>query len=100
VPDSSPYPKGHSIPRASLTLTIKLEGQPAVHFTYDRSRRFAQSTVTILDQAGHLNAAPLDLEDVVWQAGLFLMNYLTERGQWPAELRAPGAGRTKAGQAS
>jgi hypothetical protein len=78
-------------------LTIKVAGQPAVHLAYDRARRFEETAVTILDQAGA--AAPLDFYDVVWQALLFLMNYFSERDQWPAELRAPSAGRATASKA-
>ena len=74
-------------------LTIKIEGEPAIHLAYNRARRFAETAVTILDQAGA--AAPLDFEDVVWQACLFLMNYFHERDRWPSELHAPGAGRRK-----
>jgi hypothetical protein len=64
-----------------------------VHFAYDRTRRFAQTAVTIMDQAG--TSAPLDFVDVLRQATLFLMSYMSECDQWPAELRTPGAGRTR-----
>jgi hypothetical protein len=43
---------------------------------------------------------PLDFEDVVLQASLFLTSYMYERDAWPAELRAPGAGRTKTAEPS
>jgi hypothetical protein len=97
-PPPSPYPDGCAIPHQSLMLTIKLEGAPAAHLAYDRARRFAETAVTILDQTG--TAAPLDFEDVVVQALLFVVNYWHERHEWPAELRAPGAGRRKTHEAS
>jgi hypothetical protein len=74
-------------------LTIKLEGMPAIHLVYDRSHPFTETAVTILDQAGA--AEPLDFADVLRQATLFLIGYWSEYDNWPAELRAPGAGRTR-----
>ncbi|HKC75134.1 MAG TPA: hypothetical protein VKF37_13200 [Chloroflexota bacterium] len=84
-----------SLSRASLTLTIKVDGAPAVHFTYDHTRPFEQASVTVLDQ---ITSAPWSFEVVVLQASAFLFNYWIDRDKWPAELRAPCAGRTKGGE--
>jgi hypothetical protein len=32
-------------------LTVKVDGLPAVHFTYDRARACVETAVTVLDQA-------------------------------------------------
>jgi hypothetical protein len=86
-----------SLPSASLTLTVKVQGMPAVHFTYDHTRATEETAVTVLDQN---MTTPWSFREVVWQALVFLLNYWAARHKWPAELRAPGAGRSKADQAS
>src|SRR5437016_6259697 len=40
-----------ALPSASLMLTVKVEGAPAVHLVYDHTRPFQETTVTVLDQA-------------------------------------------------
>lgn len=80
-----------ALPSASLLLTIKVEGEPAVHFAYDRDRAFEDTAVTVLDQGR--SGPAWSFEDVVWQALVFLLNYWHARSRWPAELRSPSAGR-------
>jgi hypothetical protein len=80
------------MPQQSMMLTVKLEGAPAVHLAYDHGRPFEETAVTVL---GHGASRPLDFQEVVWQALVFVLNYFAARHKWPAELRAPGAGRSK-----
>lgn len=94
----SPSFVDRSLPSASLMLTVKVEGMPAVHLVYDHTRPFAQAAVTVLDQAG--SGPAWNYEDVVWQGLVFLLNYWHERRNWPAELRTPCAGRQKTARPS
>src|SRR5438067_2347932 len=56
---------------ASLTLTVRVEGMPAVHFTYDHTRPFKETAVTIVDQSA--SGPAWSFEEVVWQALSFLL---------------------------
>ena len=85
-------------PLPALTLTLKTAGAPAVHLTYDPERPIQESSVTVLDQ-GRVTG-PWSFEDVVKGAVAFLFLYMCEECRWPAELRAPCAGRRKADEAS
>jgi hypothetical protein len=88
-----------ALPSAPLMLTVKLDGAPAVHLVYaDTGRVIEDTSVTILDQGTHTTRWSFD--DVMWVALMFLTTYYAERKRWPAELRAPGAGRTTTNQAS
>jgi hypothetical protein len=87
-----------ALPSVSLMLTVKVDEAPAVHLVYDHARPFAQTAVTVLDQ--NRRGAAWSFEDIVWQALVFLANYWLDRREWSAELRAPCAGRTTAGEAS
>ena len=86
-------------PLGALTLTIKTAGIPAVHLTYDPERPIAESAVTVLDQR---RASPdgWSFEDVVKDALVFLLLSVKDQDLWPAELRAPCAGRAKTDEAS
>jgi hypothetical protein len=86
-----------ALPSASLTLTVKVEGMPAVHFTYDHSRAVEETAVTVLDQN---TSGPWSFRETVWQALVFLLNYWASRSRWPAELRSPCAGRRKTDESS
>ena len=86
-----------ALPCASLTLTVKVDGAPAVHFTYDHSRPFEETAVTVLDQN---TREPWSFREVVWQALVFLLNYWASRSRWPAEMRSPDAGRRKSDETS
>ncbi|HKC73063.1 MAG TPA: hypothetical protein VKF37_02545 [Chloroflexota bacterium] len=80
-----------ALPSASLMLTVKLDGAPAVHLVYDHTRPFQETAVTVLDQSR--SGPAWSFEDVVWQALAFLFDYWLDRRKWPAELRSPCAGR-------
>ena len=86
-------------PLGALTLTIKTAGIPAVHLTYDSERPIAESAVTVLDQR---RASPdgWSCEDVIKDALVFLLLSVRDQDLWPAELRAPCAGRVKTAEAS
>jgi hypothetical protein len=85
-------------PLGPITLTIKTAYAPAVHVTYEPKRPIAHSAVTILDQAGATRG--WSFEDVVKDAYAFLVLYIVDPAKWPAELRAPCAGRAQADEAS
>jgi hypothetical protein len=85
-------------PVPALALTIKTEAASAVHLTYDPDRPIEQSAVTVLDQ-GSVRGS-WSFEDVVKDGFVFLLLYVRAQRRWPAELRAPCAGRTKTDEAS
>jgi hypothetical protein len=85
-------------PLPAVTLTIKTPGAPAVHLTYDPERPYHEAGVTVLDQSGGWGT--WSFNDVVKNGFVFLLRYIRDQCKWPAELRAPCAGRTKADQAS
>jgi hypothetical protein len=87
-----------SRPVPALTLTIKTAEAPAVHLAYDPERPIEQSAATVLVQGSVRE--PWSFEDAVKDGFVFLLLYIRDQRRWPAELRSPCAGRTKADEAS
>jgi hypothetical protein len=87
-----------STPLPALTLTLKVEEAPAAHLTYDPGCPIAETAVTVLDQAD--GGPAWSFSRLVATDLVFLLLYMGEHRPWPAELRAPCAGRTTADEPS
>jgi hypothetical protein len=83
---------------SAIALTIKWGSFPAVHLVCENGQPVEDSAVTVLDQGTH--GAAWSFDDVIWVGLMFLVSYYGARDRWPAELRAPCAGRAQGAEAS
>ena len=80
-------------PLPALTLTLKVEGAPAVHLTYDPECPIEQTAVTMLDQG--TDGPAWNFGKVVATGLVFLLLYVRDHNKWPAELRSTDAGEQR-----